>query len=70
MSGFDTIKKFSVSNQMIMAIHKIKRCAWIAALKWYKSVAEECEKDCVTDKDFRTLYFHLRQVLENEINEM
>lgn len=43
--------------------------AWRAALRWYRNIAEKCENDCTTDKDFRTLYFHLKQVLKNEIGE-
>lgn len=46
---------------------RIRKEAWRAALEWYQTIAEECEKDCSTDSDFRILYFHLKQVLENEI---
>lgn len=40
---------------------------WRAALGWYQSVAEKCEKDCETPEDFKVLYFHLKQVLKNEV---
>jgi hypothetical protein len=43
--------------------------AWRRALKWYQLVADECEKDCSTDKDYKVLYFHLKQVLINEMKE-
>ena len=43
------------------------KAAWRAALKWYQSVAETCEKDCETPKDYKILYFHLKQVLKNEV---
>ena len=42
-------------------------CGWRASLEWYKGITDEYEKDCTTDEDFRTLYFHLKQVLENEL---
>ncbi|KKN71260.1 hypothetical protein LCGC14_0423030 [marine sediment metagenome] len=42
---------------------------WQAALKWYQSIAAGCEKDCQTDEDYKTLYFHLKQVLKNGIQE-
>lgn len=43
--------------------------AWRAALGWYQSVAETCEKDCTTIEDFQTLYYHLKQVLKNEVGK-
>lgn len=47
-----------------------RKAGWFSALRWYQSVAEECEKDCHTDEDYRILYFHLKQVLENEMSEI
>lgn len=50
------------------AVHALSaRNGWRASLEWYKSIADKCEQDCVTDRDFRVLYFHLKQVLENEL---
>lgn len=43
--------------------------AWKASLKWFYNVAEECEKDCKIDKDYQKLYFHLKQLLKNELGE-
>lgn len=42
--------------------------AWKAALEFYKDTAARCERDCTTDKDYKILYFHLKQVLKNELN--
>ena len=44
-------------------------CAWRSALKWYQVIADKCEQDCTTDEDYKVLYFHLKQVLINEIKE-
>ena len=42
---------------------------WRGALKWYQKIADGCEKDCNTDEDYKILYFHLKQVLINELKE-
>ena len=43
--------------------------AWKAVLEWYQKTAAKCEKDCSTDEDYKVLYFHLKQVLKNEIDK-
>jgi hypothetical protein len=46
----------------------VKR-GWKEALKNFQSIMENYEKDCKTPEDFKTLYFHLKQVLKNEVGE-
>jgi len=46
-----------------------KEDVWRSALKWYQDIVNTCEKDCNTDEDYKILYFHLKQVLINEIKE-
>lgn len=43
------------------------KAGWQGALRWYQAVANKCEKDCMTPEDYKVLYFHLKQVLENEV---
>ncbi len=49
------------------AVDLIAETVWRGALEWYQLTAAECEKDCHTNEDYRTLYCHLKQVLENEL---
>jgi len=48
---------------------EIIKDTWKAALSWYQEVANKCEQDCSTNEDYKILYFHLKQVLINELKE-
>lgn len=69
-------KKLNLNKNLILqdslfcfTHNNARKEGWKAALQWYKNAADECEKDCSTNEDYKTLYFHLKQVLENELKE-
>ncbi len=55
-------------GQILVGAH-LAASAWRAALENYQKIAAACEKDCETAEDYKTLYFHLKQVLKNELGE-
>lgn len=61
------LKRFYKDHQGDRRFNPQASIGWRAALKWYQSVAKVCEKDCETSEDYKVLYFHLKQVLKNEV---
>jgi len=62
-------KQLAKQKQYYKNRSNIVRKGWQMALEWYKKTMDECEKDCITSEDYKVLYFHIRQVLKNEIEK-